>query len=149
MRYRLRFHLQEIDLAGDEIIIGRGAMGHITIDDPMLSRRHVRIDLSGSAPTVEDLRSRANLDSGTDQPARLAVLDNNWHRQPGAELVVNIGTDVDLCLTNREAFSRRAGFAAQREPLDKIVIRAVTVTPVPINSFAMASEKDKIYDLDA
>lgn len=58
MRYRLRFHLQEIDLVGDEVIIGRGAMGQITIDDPMLSRRHVRIDLSGTAPTVEDLGSR-------------------------------------------------------------------------------------------
>lgn len=69
MRYRLRFHLQEIDLAGDEIIIGRGAMGHITIDDPMLSRRHVRIDLSGSAPTVEDLRSR----NGTQLNGRTLV----------------------------------------------------------------------------
>ena len=58
MRYRLRFHLQEVDLVGEEIIIGRGAMGQITIDDPMLSRRHVRIDLSGTAPTVEDLSSR-------------------------------------------------------------------------------------------
>lgn len=58
MRYRLRFHLQEVDLVGEEIIIGRGSMGQITIDDPMLSRRHVRIDLSGAAPTVEDLSSR-------------------------------------------------------------------------------------------
>ena len=33
-------------------------MGQITIDDPMLSRRHIRIDLSGAAPTVEDLHSR-------------------------------------------------------------------------------------------
>jgi len=58
VRYRLRFHLQEVDLVGAEIIIGRGSMGRITIDDPMLSRRHIRIDLSGTAPTVEDLRSR-------------------------------------------------------------------------------------------
>ncbi len=58
MRYRLRFHLQEIDLVGDEIIIGRGSTGQITIDDPMLSRRHVRIDLTGPKPTIEDLHSR-------------------------------------------------------------------------------------------
>lgn len=58
MRYRLRFHLQEVDLLGDEIIVGRGSMGQVTIDDPMLSRRHIRIDLSGSAPTLEDLHSR-------------------------------------------------------------------------------------------
>jgi hypothetical protein len=58
VRYRLRFYLQEVDLVGEEIIIGRGSMGQITIDDPMLSRRHIRIDLSGTVPTVEDLRSR-------------------------------------------------------------------------------------------
>ena len=33
-------------------------MGHVTIDDPMLSRRHIRIDLSGAEPTLEDLHSR-------------------------------------------------------------------------------------------
>ncbi|MGB5283797.1 MAG: FHA domain-containing protein [Polyangiales bacterium] len=58
MRYRLRFHLQEIDLLGDEIIVGRGSMGQVTIDDPMLSRRHIRIDLSGPEPTLQDLDSR-------------------------------------------------------------------------------------------
>jgi hypothetical protein len=58
VRYRLRFHLQEVDLGGDEVVLGRGSMCHITIDDPMLSRRHVRIDLSGSNPSLEDLDSR-------------------------------------------------------------------------------------------
>jgi len=69
VRYRLRFHLQEVDLVGEEIIIGRGSMGQITIDDPMLSRRHIRIDLSGAAPTVEDLRSR----NGTQLNGRALV----------------------------------------------------------------------------
>jgi hypothetical protein len=69
VRYRLRFHLQEVDLVGEEIIIGRGAMAQVTIDDPMLSRRHVRIDLSGAAPTVEDLSSR----NGTQLNGRTLV----------------------------------------------------------------------------
>lgn len=58
MRYRLRCHLQEVDLSGDEVVIGRGSMCHVTLDDPMLSRRHVRIDLSDPEPTIEDLQSR-------------------------------------------------------------------------------------------
>ncbi len=58
MRYRLRFHLQEVDLSGDEIVVGRGSMGHVTLDDPMLSRRHIRIDLTGAEPSLEDLHSR-------------------------------------------------------------------------------------------
>jgi hypothetical protein len=58
LRYRLRFHLQEVDLLGDELVIGRGSMCQMTIDDPMLSRRHVRIDLRDSTPRIEDLGSR-------------------------------------------------------------------------------------------
>jgi hypothetical protein len=58
LRYRLRFHLQEVDLIGNEVVVGRGSMGQVTIDDPMLSRRHIRIDLSGSEPALEDLHSR-------------------------------------------------------------------------------------------
>ena len=58
MRYRLRFHLQEVDLVGDEILIGRGPECHVTVDDPMLSRRHARIQLDGGEPAIEDLESR-------------------------------------------------------------------------------------------
>ena len=58
LRYRLRFHLQEIDLVGDEVIIGRGSVCNVTLDDPMLSRRNTRIDLSGEEPVIEDLGSR-------------------------------------------------------------------------------------------
>ena len=69
LRYRLRFHLQEIDLRGDEVVVGRGSIGHVTIDDPMLSRRHIRIDLSGNEPTLEDLHSR----NGTQLNGRALV----------------------------------------------------------------------------
>jgi hypothetical protein len=58
VRYRLRFQLQEIDLPRDELLIGRGPECHVTIDDPMLSRQHVRIDLTVEPPTIEDLQSR-------------------------------------------------------------------------------------------
>ncbi len=43
---------------GDEVIIGRGSMCNLTIDDPMLSRRNTRIDFSGDQPVLEDLGSR-------------------------------------------------------------------------------------------
>ena len=58
MRYRLRFLLQEFDLDRDDVVIGRGSTCCVTIDDPMMSREHVRIDLSGPEPVVEDLHSR-------------------------------------------------------------------------------------------
>jgi len=58
LRHRLRFHLQEVDLTDDVVVVGRGSACTMTIDDPMLSREHIRIDLSGPEPTIEDLRSR-------------------------------------------------------------------------------------------
>lgn len=58
LRYRLRFLLQEFDLDRDDVVIGRGSTCAVTVDDPMMSREHVRIDLSGPQPVLEDLHSR-------------------------------------------------------------------------------------------
>jgi hypothetical protein len=88
LRYRLRFHLQEVDLTGDEIVVGRGSMGHVTIDDPMLSRRHIRIDLSGAEPTLEDLHSRNGTQlNGRPLVGRATLKDGDRIRMGTQELV--------------------------------------------------------------
>src|SRR5262245_57686826 len=60
-RYRLRFLLQEIDLAPGETLIGRSASCHVTIEDPLVSRQHARIRINGDVATIEDLGSRNGL----------------------------------------------------------------------------------------
>ena len=60
-RFRLRFLLQEIDLPPGESILGRSASCHITIEDPLVSRRHARIQVTGDRATIEDLGSRNGL----------------------------------------------------------------------------------------
>lgn len=88
MRYRLRFHLQEVDLSGDEVLVGRGSMCQVTIDDPMLSRRHVRIDLSGDEPALEDLGSRNGTQlNGTPLVRRATLQDGDRIRLGTQELV--------------------------------------------------------------
>lgn len=57
-RYRLRFLLQEFDLNGPEIVLGRGSDCHITLEDPLVSRRHARIVIANGVAKVEDLASR-------------------------------------------------------------------------------------------
>lgn len=57
-RYRLRFLLQEFDVLGEEVIIGRSPDCHISIEDPLVSRQHAKIRVSGDTPTVEDMGSR-------------------------------------------------------------------------------------------
>ena len=58
MRYRIRFVLQEIDLEGDDVLIGRGSQCTVTIDDPLVSRQHLRLAFAGSEPRIHDLSSR-------------------------------------------------------------------------------------------
>jgi len=57
-RFRLRFLLQELDLVGPEVVLGRGTDCHITLEDPLVSRRHARILLRDGMAQVEDLGSR-------------------------------------------------------------------------------------------
>ncbi|MFO0604350.1 MAG: FHA domain-containing protein [Polyangiales bacterium] len=68
-RFRLRFLLQEFDLAVGETIIGRSPDCHITIDDPLLSRQHAKIVVGGAGASLQDLGSR----NGSRVNGRLTV----------------------------------------------------------------------------
>ncbi len=57
-RYRLRFLLQEFDIPRGETLLGRSAECHVTIEDPLVSRTHARINLDGEEATISDLGSR-------------------------------------------------------------------------------------------
>lgn len=57
-RYRLRFLLQEFDLPGQAVDIGRGPECHVTVEDPLISRRHARIEVRANEAEIEDLGSR-------------------------------------------------------------------------------------------
>jgi hypothetical protein len=57
-RYRLRFLLQEFDLALGTTVIGRSLDCNLTVEDPLVSRQHARIVIAGDQATVEDMSSR-------------------------------------------------------------------------------------------
>lgn len=57
-RYRLRFLLQEFDLASGVTLLGRSSECHITIEDPLVSRVHARIELTNGVAIVSDQGSR-------------------------------------------------------------------------------------------
>jgi hypothetical protein len=57
-RPRLRFPLHELDLPLGVTTIGRGVDCHVTLDDPLVSRRHLRITVGGDRVVIEDLSSR-------------------------------------------------------------------------------------------
>ena len=89
VRYRLRFLLQEIDLAPGVTTIGRSAACQITIDDPLVSREHARIRVDGAKVTLEDLGSRNGVavnGKPTRDPVELA--DGDRVRVGAQELVL-------------------------------------------------------------
>jgi len=57
-RFRLRFHLQEIDLRSGVTTLGRSEECEVTIEDPLVSRRHAQIAVDGDDVRVIDLGSR-------------------------------------------------------------------------------------------
>ncbi len=57
-RFRLRFLLQEFDLPVGEVVIGRSPECHITIEDPLISRKHSKIMVTATTATYVDLGSR-------------------------------------------------------------------------------------------
>lgn len=86
-RYRLRFLLQEFDLRGPEVLIGRSGDCHITIEDPLVSRSHARI-LTDPAPSVEDLGSRNGVKvNGRPVTSRTELRDGDRIRIGTQELV--------------------------------------------------------------
>ena len=60
-RYRLRFLLQEFDLLPGDTLVGRSSACHISIEDPLVSRRHARLRVGDGDVTIEDLGSRNGL----------------------------------------------------------------------------------------
>ncbi|HUT76963.1 MAG TPA: FHA domain-containing protein [Polyangia bacterium] len=66
-KFRIRFLFQEMDLAPGEFFIGRSPSCNLTLEDPLVSRKHLRITVTGEAAVLDDLGSR----NGTlvnDQP---------------------------------------------------------------------------------
>ncbi len=57
-KYRLKFIFQEIDLAPGTFLIGRSPSCNLTLEDPLVSRQHVKIVIADKAATIEDLGSR-------------------------------------------------------------------------------------------
>src|SRR3954471_24098576 len=58
MAFRLRYLAHDLELALGEFVIGRSTECQLSLDDPLVSRRHAVIRISRSAVTVQDLGSR-------------------------------------------------------------------------------------------
>jgi hypothetical protein len=87
-RYRLRFVLQEFDLPRGSTVIGRSLDCHLTIEDPLVSRRHARIVVTDTGAHVEDLGSRNGVKVNGAAIRQLTVLRNGDRLRIGTQELV-------------------------------------------------------------
>ena len=91
-RFRLKFLLQEFDLRGPEVTIGRSPDCHITLEDPLVSREHAKIVVDEAAAVLYDLGSRNGV-TVNGEPVRQprTLKDGDRIRLGTQELVFYIG----------------------------------------------------------
>src|SRR5687768_12788291 len=58
MRFRLRYLQHDLELNEGTFAVGRNASCQLSLDDPLVSRRHAIFELQGGGVTLEDLNSR-------------------------------------------------------------------------------------------
>ena len=74
MRFRLRYQQHDLELGEGEFAVGRNASCQLSLDDPLVSRRHALLVVKGINVTVEDLQSRNGvLLNGERITARVSV----------------------------------------------------------------------------
>lgn len=74
MRFRLRYQQHDLELGEGEFAIGRNASCQLSLDDPLVSRRHALLIVQQDIVTVEDLGSRNGvLVNGQKIPGRTEV----------------------------------------------------------------------------
>jgi hypothetical protein len=58
MRFRLRYLHHDLELTEGEFAVGRSAECQLSLDDPLVSRRHALFIVASNGVTIEDLQSR-------------------------------------------------------------------------------------------
>ncbi|HEY2510749.1 MAG TPA: FHA domain-containing protein [Polyangiaceae bacterium] len=58
MRWRLRYLQHDLELSEGQFAVGRNATCQLSLDDPLVSRRHALLTVTDEGVTIEDLSSR-------------------------------------------------------------------------------------------
>ncbi len=104
-RFRLRFLLQELDLVGSVIVIGRSPDCQITIEDPLVSRQHARITVRDNTAFIMDLGSRNGVRINGELTRGDSPLKHNDRVRLGTQELVFLVVDE-----SSERMSRATGF---------------------------------------
>jgi pSer/pThr/pTyr-binding forkhead associated (FHA) protein len=112
MRFRLRYQHHDLALGDGQFVVGRSAGCQLSLDDPLVSRRHAMLIVSRDIVTVEDLGSRNGvIVNGQRIPGKTAI-------QPGDKIL--IGSQELILLRGRENAMRETASLPGRGTLPKM-----------------------------
>lgn len=108
MRFRLRYLQHDLELSAGTFAVGRNASCQLSLDDPLVSRRHALFEVGPSGVTVEDLNSRNGVivnGHRVDVKVPLSVGDR-----------ILIGSQELTLLAGREALTAAGGLGKMTLP---------------------------------
>lgn len=137
MNFRLRYLQHDLELAPGEFLIGRSAECQLSLDDPLVSRRHAMLVVTESSLRVRDLGSRNGvLVNGVRIDGDRALADGD---------TLTIGAQV-ISLTRSRA-PIQAGPAQRKERAQTLTwIPSSTETAEQVSAVGLLAEASKRFD---
>jgi hypothetical protein len=112
MRYRLRYLHHDLELTEGQFAVGRNASCQLSLDDPLVSRRHALLTVTSDGVAVEDLQSRNGvIVNGQRIPGKTKL-------SPGDRILIG-GQELTL-LHGREAGRETVGGSVGKRTLPKV-----------------------------
>jgi predicted component of type VI protein secretion system len=123
MRFRLRYQHHDLALGDGQFVVGRSAGCQLSLDDPLVSRRHAMLVVSRDEVTVEDLESRNGvIVNGERITAKNAV-------QPGDK--IHIGSQELVLQRGRDNAMRETASLPAKLTMPKLAAIADIMPPIP------------------
>jgi hypothetical protein len=122
MRFRLRYQQHDLALGDGQFVVGRSAGCQLSLDDPLVSRRHAMLVVTRDTVTVEDLESRNGVIVNGQRITGKTVV------QPGDKIL--IGSQELVLLRGRENPLRETASLPGRGTLPKMMAVPDIVPPI-------------------
>jgi predicted component of type VI protein secretion system len=97
MRFRLRYLRHDLELSPGTFVIGRSAECQLSLDDPLVSRRHALLLVGDDEVFLEDAGSRNGvLVNGTKITGRTKLGDNDKVTIGAQEMTLTAAAEIDM-----------------------------------------------------
>lgn len=123
MRFRLRYLHHDLELGEGQFAVGRSAGCQLSLDDPLVSRRHALLTVTDEGVTVEDLGSRNGV---VVNGARIAAA-TRVHLDPGDR--ITIGSQELTLLLARDLSRGEARDTGAHGAVGKQTVPRVSAAP--------------------